>query len=69
MAKKKIEGNSEMAAIVKLDRAGLQKELATLRKNKYILEMKNSAGELKETHTLRLESKKIARVLTQLNAI
>ena len=69
MAKKKTEGKTAMAAIVKLDRAGLLKELASLQKEFYILEMKHAAGELKETHKLRLESKKIARVQTQLNAI
>jgi len=69
MAKKQTGGNSAMAPIAKLDQAGLVKELASLQKEFYILGMKHSAGELKETHQLRLIRKNIARVQTQLNAI
>lgn len=68
MAKKTTE-TGKNAALLKLDRAGLVKELNESRRALYLLQMKKVAGELKETHQVKLQKKHIARVLTFLSVI
>ena len=68
MAKKTTE-NGKNAAIAKLDRAGLVKELNEARRELYLLKMKHVAGELKETHQMKLHRKRVARVLTFLSNV
>lgn len=68
MAKKTTESGKK-AALVKLDRAGLVKELNDARRALYLLQMKKVAGELKETHQVKLHKKHVARVLTFLSVI
>ncbi|MFZ3232569.1 MAG: 50S ribosomal protein L29 [Patescibacteria group bacterium] len=68
MAKKTTE-TGKNAALLKLDRAGLVKELNDSRRALYLLQMKKVAGELKETHQVKLHKKHVARVLTFLSVI
>lgn len=68
MAKKTTE-NGKNAAIAKLDRAGLVKELNEARRELYLLKMKHVAGELKETHQMKLHRKRVARALTFLSNV
>lgn len=68
MAKKTTE-NGKNAAIAKLDRAGLVKELNEARRELYLLQMKHVAGELKETHQMKLHRKRVARALTFLSNV
>lgn len=67
MAKKTTATNAQ--ALAALDQKGLVKELGNLQREFYLLRMKHVAGELKETHLLKLERKKIARAKTFLNAL
>ena len=68
MAKKTTE-TGKNADLLKLDRAGLVKELNESRRALYLLQMKKVAGELKETHQVKLHKKHVARVLTFLSAL
>ncbi len=68
MAKKTTE-TGKNAALLKLDRAGLVKELNEARRALYLLQMKKVAGELKETHQVKLQKKHVARVLTFLSKV
>lgn len=64
MAKKTTETGKKNAALLKLDRAGLVKELNEARRELYLLKMKNVAGELKETHQMKLHKKRVSQILT-----
>lgn len=70
MAKKPTAASKkETANLAGLDREGLEKELATARRELYLLQMKKVAGELKETHQLRAHKKRVAQALTFLSAL
>jgi ribosomal protein L29 len=69
MAKKTTESGKQVAALAKLDRSGLEKELSEARRELYVLQMKKNAGELKETHQVRLHKKRVARTLTAISAL
>ncbi len=66
---KKTTGAGKNAALLKLDREGLVKELTEARRELYLLKMKNVAGELKETHQMQLHKKRVARALTFLKLL
>lgn len=68
MAKKTTETGKKTAALAKLDREGLVKELNEARRDLYLLQMKKVAGELKETHQVKLHKKRVAQALTFLSA-
>jgi ribosomal protein L29 len=61
--------NKEVANLAGLDQEGLEKELASARKELYLLQMKKVAGELKETHQIRVQKKRVAQALTFLSAL
>lgn len=69
MAKKTTESGKATSALAKLDREGLVKELNEARRELYLLQMKKVAGELKETHQVKLHKKRVAQALTFLSAL
>jgi ribosomal protein L29 len=66
---KKTTGAGKNAALLKLDREGLVKELTEARRELYLLKMKHVAGELKETHQMKLHKKRVSRALTFLKLL
>lgn len=67
MAQKTAQASKKAPAA--LDREGLEKELAAARRDLYLLKMKQSAGELKETHQVRVHKRRVARALTAISAL
>lgn len=70
MAKKKTPAleAKDIATLKGMDRAELQSELQSARRELYLLTMKKELGELKETHKMRATRKYIAQVSTFLTS-
>ncbi len=66
---KKAERIKDIKNLLQLDGVSLNKELLKAKKELYILQMKSSGGELKQTHLLRLYKKYIARLNTLINKL
>lgn len=52
----------DIAALATLDITELQKEIAKAEKDLFLLNMKNRANELKQSHTLGLQKKYLAKL-------
>ena len=68
-SKTKTAGNQKtLAELKKLERADLQAELLSAKKELFVLTMKKDLGELKQTHMIRSTRKYIARISTFLSS-
>lgn len=69
-SKNKTAGNQKsLADLKKLERADLQAELLSAKKELFVLTMKKDLGELKQTHMIRATRKDIARINTFLSSL
>ena len=67
---KKSNSFKDMVALEAMDTEGLAKEIARAEKEFFLLNMKHRSNELKQSHTLKLSKKYLAKlqmVKTQLN--
>jgi large subunit ribosomal protein L29 len=63
---KKATALKDLKALRALDTAGLQKELTATEKELFVLQMKQVAGELKQSHLIASHRRQIARIKTLL---
>jgi len=61
---KKATALKDIKALRALDAAGLQKELTATEKELFVLQMKQVAGELKQSHLIASHRRQIARIKT-----
>lgn len=61
-------GRKSLEDLKALDRAGLQTELQTARRDLYVLTMKKELGELKQSHLMKQGRKYIAQISTFLTS-
>jgi ribosomal protein L29 len=59
--------HKSLADLKSLDKAELQTELASARKEQYVLTMKKELGELKQSHLMKSGRKYIAQISTCLS--
>lgn len=52
----------DISALSALDKEGIEKEIRTAEKELFLLNMKHRANELKQSHTLKLHKKYLARL-------
>lgn len=61
-------GRKSLEDLKSLDRAGLQTELQSARRDLYVLTMKKELGELKQSHLMKQGRKYIAQISTFLTS-